>query len=254
MNSTVEWLSPVEVPALPDNVVHVWRSSLEVDPSTLRRLKSTLAQNELGRAERFIFDPDRNHFVAARGILRDVLGRYLQCAPKIIDFAYGARGKPAISSGGSRHPLCFNLSHSHGLAVIGIARERELGIDVEMIRPDFASEEIAERYFSAKEIADLKRLPTEQRTDGFFLCWTRKEAYIKAKGDGLHIPLDSFDVSLSPEMPATLSSADDSRWGINSFDPSSAPGPHYAAAVVAEGKDWTARYFEWKQKETPIEN
>jgi 4'-phosphopantetheinyl transferase len=231
---------------MPDNVVHVWRASLAVDPSALRRLKSTLEQNELERADRFIFDPDRNHFIAARGILRDVLGRYLQCAPQTIDFVYGTRGKPAISSAGSRHPLCFNLSHSHGLAVIGISRERELGIDVEMIRLDFASEEIAERYFSAKEIADLNKLPTEQRTDGFFLCWTRKEAYIKAKGNGLHIPLDSFDVSVSPEMPATLSSADDSRWGIHSFVPSAASEPRYAAAVVAEGKNWTARYFEWK--------
>jgi len=253
MNTTVEWSSPDAVPALSDNVVHVWRASLAVDPSALRRLKSMLAQNELERAERFIFDPDRDHFIAARGILRDVLGRYLQCAPQTIDFVYGTRGKPAISSAGSRHPLCFNLSHSQGLAVIGIARERELGIDVEMIRPDFASEEIAERYFSAKEIADLNKLPTEQRTDGFFLCWTRKEAYIKAKGDGLHIPLDSFDVSVSPEMPATLSSADDSRWGINSFVPSAASEPHYAAAVVAEGKNWMARYFEWKQREMPIE-
>src|SRR5580704_395189 len=168
MNSTVEWLSAVALPVLPDNMVHIWRASLQVVPSTLRRLKSTLAQNELERAERFIFDPDRNHFIAARGILRDVLGRYLQCAPQMIDFVYGARGKPAIFSAGSPHPLCFNLSHSHGLAVIGIARERELGIDVEMIRPDFASKEIAERYFSAKEIHELSALPAELRTEGFF--------------------------------------------------------------------------------------
>jgi len=254
MNTTAEWLSPVETPALPDDAVHVWRALLEVDPSTLRHLKSTLAQNELERAKRFIFDPDRNHFIAARGILRDVLGRYLQCAPQTIDFVYGARGKPAILSGGSRHPLCFNLSHSHGLAVIGIAREREIGIDVEMIRSEFASDDIAKRYFSAKEIDELSRLPTELRTEGFFLCWTRKEAYIKAKGDGLHIPLDSFDVSLSPEMPATLSSADDSRWGIESFVPYAASEPRYAAAVVAEGKNWTATYFEWNQKDSPIEN
>jgi len=248
MNTTAEWSSPVAAPALPNNVVHVWRASLAVDPSALGRLKSTLAQNELERADRFTFDPDRNHFIAARGILRDVLGRYLQCAPQTIDFVYGARGKPAISSAGSRHPLCFNLSHSHGLAVIGIARERELGIDVEMIRPNFASEEIAERYFSAKEIVDLNKLPTEQRTDGFFLCWTRKEAYIKAKGDGLHIPLDSFDVSLASDRPATLSSADESRWRIESFVPSVASELRYAATVVAEGKDWTVRYFEWKQE------
>jgi 4'-phosphopantetheinyl transferase len=241
MNTTAEWLSPVETPALPDNAVHVWRALLEVDPSTLRRLKSTLAQNELERAERFIFDPDRNHFIAARGILRDVLGRYLQCAPKTIDFVYGARGKPAISSAGSRHPFCFNLSHSHGLAVIGIARKRELGIDVEMIRSEFASEEIAKRYFSAKEIDELCGLPVELQTEAFFLCWTRKEAYIKAKGDGLHIPLDSFDVSLTPGLSPELHTPDRSRWSLRSFS----PGPGYVAAVVEEGNGSQLRYFSW---------
>jgi 4'-phosphopantetheinyl transferase len=241
MNTTAEWLSPVETPALPDDAVHVWRALLEVDPSTLRRLKSTLAQNELERAERFIFEPDRNHFIAARGILRDVLGRYLQCAPQMIDFVYGARGKPAISSAGSSHPLCFNLSHSHGLAVIGIARGREIGIDVEMIRSEFASDDIAQRYFSAKEIHELSRLPAELRTEGFFLCWTRKEAYIKAKGDGLHIPLDSFDVSLTPGLSPELNTSDRSRWSLRSFSPE----PGYVAAVVEEGNGSQLRYFSW---------
>lgn len=241
MNPTVEWLSPVAVPALPDNMVHVWRALLEVDPSILRCLKSTLAQNELERAERFIFDPDRNHFIAARGILRDVLGRYLQCAPQTIDFVFGARGKPAISSGGSRHPLCFNLSHSHGLAVIGIARKRELGIDVEMIRSEFASEEIAKRYFSAEEVQELSELPAKLRTEGFFLCWTRKEAYIKAKGEGLQIPLDSFNVSLTPGLSPELHTSDRSRWSLRSFSPE----PGYVAAVVEEGNSSQFRYFSW---------
>lgn len=249
MNAKVEWSSPTERPVLSSDVIHVWRASLEIiDPATLERLKSTLTENELARAERFIFDQDRNRFIAARGILRDVLARYLQCSPQTVDFAYGARGKPAISSAGSRSPLCFNLSHSHGLVLIGIAREREIGIDVEMIRPEFATEEIAKRYFSAKEIDDLSGLPAGVRTEGFFLCWTRKEAYIKAKGEGLHIPLDSFDVSLAFDRPATLSSADESRWRIESFVPSVASELRYAAAVVAEGKDWTVRYFEWKQE------
>jgi len=241
MSTTAEWLSPVETLALPDDAVHVWRALLEVDPSTLRHLKSTLAQNELERAERFIFDPDRNHFIAARGILRDVLGRYLRCAPQTIDFVYGALGKPAILSGGSRHPLRFNLSHSHGLAVIGIAREREIGIDVEMIRPEFASDDIAKRYFSAKEIDELSRLPTELRTEGFFLCWTRKEAYIKARGEGLHIPLDSFNVSLTPGISPELNTSHSSRWSLRSFSPE----PGYVAAVVEEGNGSQLRYFSW---------
>jgi len=247
MSTAAEWSSPMETPELAGNAIHVWRASMAMDSAALRRLESTLADHERARAERFHFERDRNRFIAARGFLRDLLGRYLQCAPQAIEFAYGPRGKPAIASHESRHPLRFNLSHSHELAVIGIKREREIGIDVELVRPEFAGEEIAKRYFSAKELDELSRLPAEVRTEGFFLCWTRKEAYIKARGDGLHIGLESFDVSLSPGKPATLSSADESRWSIESFVPSLVDEPRYAAAVVAEGKDWTARYFEWRE-------
>ncbi len=248
MSASGEWASPVESIELPDNEVHVWRASLEIDSAELRRFEGLLANDEKIRAERFIFDRDRNRFIAARGILRCVLGRYLQRPAQGIGFVYGPRGKPAIAEGVSRPPVYFNLSHAHGLAVIGITLKREIGIDVELIRPDFASEEIAKRYFSPKEINGLNALPAERRTEGFFLCWTRKEAYIKAKGDGFHIALDSFDVSLSPDEPAQLSSADESRWRIESFIPSIVLEQRYAGAVVAEGKDWTACYFEWKQQ------
>jgi len=247
MKAPVEWSSPLAIPQLANGEIHVWRASLSVHPSILRSLESALAQDEKARATRFIFERDRDRFIAARGILRDLLGRYIPCTPKRIDFTYGPRGKPAIVGPGTRPDIRFNLSHSHSLAVITIGRGRELGIDVELIRTEFAGEEIARRYFSAKEIAELSRLPAELRSEGFFLCWTRKEAYIKAKGDGLQIPLDSFDVSLSPGLPATLSSADESRWKIESFVPSVDAQPRYAAAIVAEGKDWTARYFEWQQ-------
>jgi 4'-phosphopantetheinyl transferase len=241
MNDTAEWAYPAERSVLSRDMIHVWRASLEIEPATLQRLKSTLAKNELERAERFIFDQDRNRFIAARGILRNVLARYLQCAPQTIEFVYGARGKPAISSGSTRDPLRFNLSHSHGLALIGLAREHEIGIDLEMIRSDFASEEIAKRYFSAKEIDELRGLPADLRTEGFFLCWTRKEAYIKAKGDGLHIPLDSFDVSLTPGLPPELNCSDRSRWSMISLTPESG----YVAAVVEEGNGSQLCHFNW---------
>ena len=246
MSPATEWLSPVVTPQVADNEVHVWRASLEIDSAAMQHLKGTLADDEQARAERFIFDRDRNHFIVARGVLRDVLGRYLQRAPEAISFIYGPRGKPAIGGGGAHPPVYFNLSHAHGLALIGIARKREIGIDVELVRPDFASQEIAKRYFSSKEIDRLNALPAGRRTHGFFLCWTRKEAYIKARGDGLHIPLDSFDVSLSPDEPAELFSADESRWKIESFTPSIVPEQSYVGAVVAEGKDWKPRYLDWK--------
>src|SRR5277367_2692977 len=246
MKSTIEWSSPAATPRLADREIHVWRTSLSTDELTLRRLEATLADQEKARAARFIFERDRDRYIAARGIVRDLLGQYLRCAPQSIEFVYGPHGKPALAGAALRPAICFNLSHSHGLTVAAIGREREVGIDVELIRPEFAGEQIARRYFSAKEIDELSGLPAELRTEGFFLCWTRKEAYIKAKGDGLQIPLDSFDVSLSPGRPATLASVDEPRWGIESFIPSLASESNYAAAIVAEGKDWTARYFAWK--------
>ncbi len=242
MSSPVEWLSPPETPQLADDTIHVWRASLAMDSAALQRLENTLAEDERVRAGRFIFERDRNAFVAARGILRDLLSRYLSCAPQTIEFVYGPRGKPAISDKRqSPQRLSFNLSHAQGLALIGIGRDREIGIDVELIRPEFGGEEIAKRYFSPQEIDELGRLPTELRAEGFFLCWTRKEAYIKAKGDGLHIPLESFDVSLTPGLPAKLNSDDQARWGLRSL----APEPGYAAAIVAEGDDWQLRQCRW---------
>jgi 4'-phosphopantetheinyl transferase len=250
MNSIIEWSSTEENPVLGTSEIHVWRAFLSLDHASLRHLESTLAEDEKTRAARFIFERDRDHFVAARGILRDLLARYVSRAPGTIKFVYGPHGKPAVADSDAKVAVRFNLSHSHGIAVIAIGLGRELGVDVEMLRPDFAGEDIAKRYFSEREVDELVKLPAELRTEGFFRCWTRKEAYIKARGDGLHLPLDSFSVSLSPDRFPTLSSADQTRWKIESFVPSSKPKPGYAAAVVAEDKDWTSRYFEWKRTET----
>ena len=247
MKSTTEWSSPLATPELARGEIHVWSASLVTDEVTLRSLEATLVDEERERARRFIFERDRDRYVAARGILRDLLGQYLRCAPQSVEFVYGPHGKPALAGAALRPAICFNLSHSHGLAVVAIGREQEVGIDVELIRAEFASEAIAKRYFSAKEIDELSRLPAELRTEGFFLCWTRKEAYIKAKGDGLRIPLDSFDVSLTPGKQATLSSVDKSHWSIESFVPCLVSDSRYVAAIVAQGKDWTPRYFEWKK-------
>jgi 4'-phosphopantetheinyl transferase len=246
MKSTIEWLFPRATPELAGNDIHVWRASLTSDQATLRGFESTLTDDERARAQRFVFESDRDHFIAAHGFLRDLLGAYLHCPPRTARFAYGPHGKPFVASRGAQSDVCFNLSHSHGVALIAIGRKRQIGIDIELIRPEFAAEEIAKRYFSAKEVDELGKLPVESRVEGFFLCWTRKEAYVKARGDGLHIPLDSFSVSVSPDAAATLSSADESRWRIESFVPSAVSEPHYVASVVAEGKDWRPRYFEWK--------
>jgi 4'-phosphopantetheinyl transferase len=244
MNATIEWSSPGTTSDLAGDEVHVWRVYLIGDGTASRHIASILSADEQARATRFIFERDRHRYISARGILRDLLGKYMQCAPQKIEFEYGPHGKPAVASPNSRSGISFNLSHSHGLAVVAMARNREVGIDVELIRPEFAGEDIAKRYFSVTEVAELNALPAQRKAEGFFLCWTRKEAYIKARGDGLHMPLDSFSVSLSPNNPAKLSSADESRWSMESFVPSVAQGSRYVATVVAEGKDWKTRYFD----------
>lgn len=242
MTILTEWLPLVSAPELANAEVHVWRAPLTADSSVVQWLHGTLQPDERSRAERFILERDRKRFIAARGILRQLLGAYLQCEPQKLDFMYGPYGKPAISSARLRRPLSFNVSHSHELALIAVASGRELGIDVEKIRPEFAGEEIATRYFSAPEIDELRQLPVAQRAEGFFHCWTRKEAYVKALGEGLRFPLDSFRVSLTPGSPARLQSADCHRWTLRSL----APEHGYVAALVGEGSDWQMRQFSWR--------
>ena len=135
----------------------------------------------------------------ARGLLRTLLGRYLQVSPASIVFKYGSKGKPALAGPAG---IDFNVSHSGGLAVFAFTADCEVGVDVERIRPRPDMQGIANRFFCSEEAAELMSLTAGQREHGFYLCWTRKEAYIKASGDGLSVPLDSFRVTLRPGQPA----------------------------------------------------
>ena len=247
MQSTINWLAPQVHPELSRQAVHIWRASLEFDSAQLESFARTLSDDERTRAQRFLFERDRNSFIAARGILRDLLARYSGCVPRNIEFVYGPHGKPALADRATPYLLRFNLSHSHGLALIAVTREREIGVDVEKIQPERAGEEIANRYFSPAEAEELRTLPADLRPEGFFLCWTRKEAYVKALGEGLRFPLDRFQVSLSPGKPAQLHGDAGLRWSIEAFDPSFNSEPRYVAAVISEGQDSTAQFFEWKE-------
>ena len=226
----VSWSPAAKDLTLQNDEVHICLAGLDVDPPERTRLRSYLNQEEVSRAERFVFPRDRDHFIVARGRLRELVGRYLHCPPNVVQFKTGRYGKLSLLD--DLDTLRFNLSHSNGIALYGFCRGRELGIDTEKIRPGFAGEEIAARYFSAAEQKELAEVPTELRDTAFFLCWTRKEAYIKAHGDGLQIPLDSFDVSLKPGEPATLRSADSGRWSMRSF----VPAPEFLAAIIVEGE------------------
>ncbi|MGB8681806.1 MAG: 4'-phosphopantetheinyl transferase superfamily protein [Candidatus Binatus sp.] len=240
----VPWLSPPERLSLAGNAVHVWRASLDQRSSQADGFLNTLDDDERSRAGRFYFSRDRERFIVARGVLRALLGRYLNRAPESLAFSYNTHGKPALDS--ESDAIRFNLSHSHGTALYAVTRGREIGVDLEFIRCDLEAEQIAERFFSHREIATLRALPLSLRKYAFFLCWTRKEAYIKARGDGLSMPLDQFDVSLIPGEPAALLSTQPDRgeavrWSLWNLTPASG----YAAALAAEGRDWTLSCWQW---------
>jgi len=240
MDPTITWSPAPRVLTLAPNSLHVWRASLDVPPESLARFSALLPEREAARAKRFFYDRDRHPYTVAQATLRVLLGRYLQIPPESVRTQNGPQGKPYLAKQLHASKLQFNISHSLGMALFAFAHQRELGIDIEKIRPNFASRDIAQRYFSRQETAELDALPPASYTEAFFLCWTRKEAYIKARGQGLHIPLDSFSVTLTPDRPATLTSSDSECWSIYSFRPS----PEFVAAVVAERHDWELSCYD----------
>ncbi len=185
--------------------IDVWRIPI-VDESdeTLQSLESILSPDELKRARRFHFRHDRIEYATARASLRRILARYTRSEPRQLTFTYAAMGKPMLAGSPSDSGISFNLSHSHGLAVCAVASGREVGIDVERLRQRESFDQIAERFFSPREFSAYQRIPEAQRLQAFFECWTRKEAFLKARGSGLAFPLDRFDVSFGPGNPAAL--------------------------------------------------
>ena len=181
--------------------VHVHAVRLQAPDGVIEKFRALLSPDETARAGRFRFERLQRSFVLGRGSLRVLLGHYLNSPPRDIQFSYGANGKPSLA--GPAH-IRFNASHSGGLALFSFTFDCEIGIDVEAIRPMPDIEDIAKRFFSAEETAELMSLPADEREQGFFLCWTRKEAYIKATGEGLSAPLDSFRVTLRPSEPARI--------------------------------------------------
>ncbi|MBA7638704.1 4'-phosphopantetheinyl transferase Sfp [subsurface metagenome] len=232
---------------LRNDEVHIWRVSLDQNASYVQSLQQILSADEKARARRVYFEKDRKHFIVARGLLRVILSRYLDMKPNQVRFCYSLYGKPGLIYPSEGETLNFNVSHSCGLALYAITRGREVGIDLERIRTHFGCEQIAERFFSPQENAMLRTFPANRvKHKAFFNCWTRKEAYIKAKGEGLSLPLDQFDVSFAPGEPAALcftseASDESSRWLLRALQ----PGPGYVAALVVEGHDWRLKCWEW---------
>jgi len=229
------WSHPPQSLSLRSNEVHVWRIGLGQPPELHERCLRTLNREEQARANRFHFEKHRRRFIVARGFLRFLLARYLDTKPEDVRFSYGRYGKPKLEEQRPNR-LRFNASRSRELAVFGFGYDHELGVDIEYINQNFASEDIARRFFSRSEVETLSALPDAQKVEAFFRCWTRKEAYIKAIGSGLSHPLDQFDVTLAPGEPAALlrdveSPQATARWSFLDLD----VGEDYVAALAVEG-------------------
>lgn len=233
------WDPAPNCPSLSKAEVHVWAASLDRSASSLDLIHDVLSSDERVRAEAFHFAQDREKYILARGSLRIILGRYLDVNPSGIRLSYNSHGKPALDQEFAASQLKFNVSRSSGMALCAVTIDRELGVDIEHFRSNVVQEDIAERFFSPGEVAVLRALPEQMQVQAFFACWTRKEAYIKARGQGLSIPLDQFEVSLVPGQPASLervfTDPDEAhRWTFEDL----IPAPEYAGAVCVEGHGW----------------
>jgi len=221
--------------------VHVWRLRLDTPEHPYEWL---LSGEELERAERFRFPKDRAHYIVARASLRLLLAGYLGGDARRLSFEYGPHGKPRLSEPGAPD-LRFNLTHSNGRALIAVALAREVGVDLEYVRREVTEDAIARRFFSTPEVRSLESLLPAEQTPAFFRCWTSKEAYLKARGDGIFYGLHHFTVSLLPHQPPALLAnskhpEEVDRWRLEAVD----VWPEFAACVAAEGSDWSLLTFD----------
>lgn len=230
--------------------VHVWRVDLDISAAGQHQLMQVLDAEEQARAARFRTARLRRHFIAARGALREVLSRYLGTAPERLAFDYGPQGKPSLAAQTGGERLYFNVSHSYGMALIAVTQDTEVGIDIEYLHRTVGGPEIVERFFSPQEVAVFRALPAEVQPHAFLYGWTRKEAFIKARGEGLTLPLDQFSVSLRPGEPARLLEVqwdpdEVTRWTLHHLD----PGPDYVAALALQGVPHSVEQWHWELAE-----
>jgi 4'-phosphopantetheinyl transferase len=239
-------LSSIGSQKISSGTVHLWQFDIALPREQADRYRGILSPDENQRADRFHFDRDRIRFIAARAAMRSILAGYLNVTPGKITFSYAANGKPELAGECNESGLKFNLSHSRDRALLGVVSNACIGVDIEYINQEFTTDEIAQRFFAPGEVARLRAMHATERAAAFFSCWTRKEAYIKAVGQGLSLPLDSFEVAFGPGVKPSLLSVEASpdeagRWSMYSIP--AAEG--YAAAIILEGKDHKLEYREW---------
>lgn len=241
------WKPTSEVPPLLSDAIHIWHANLELSSTQISHLQTILSMEESQRAARFKFSYLRQRFIAAKGILRILLGKYLNQSPKNIIFSYGSHGKPELDyelfSTSSIH---FNQSDSKTFALYAFTKSNPIGVDIECIRTDIEALSLAERFFSANETITLKNQPPEQQIAAFFRIWTRKEAFIKAIGEGLSFPLDEFEVNLDEESAKLLTIRANARaaaqWTLLTLQPNTG----YVGAVAVEAKIDQIKLFNYQ--------
>ncbi|MCC5614401.1 4'-phosphopantetheinyl transferase superfamily protein [Nostoc sp. CHAB 5836] len=232
------WLpAPTDLTLLPDEI-HVWRIELDQPEAQLQHLATTLSSDETARAERFYFQQHRQRFIAGRGILRIILARYLGIKPSQVEFNYQQRGKPVLADTFADSGLAFNLSHSQDLGLCAVNCTRQIGVDLEYIRPMSDLEAIAKRFFLPREYEMLRSLSPNQQQEVFFRYWTCKEAYLKATGEGLS-QLEQIEVSLTPTEPAKLQILQD--WSLFEL----VPANNYVAAVAVANFGWNLKCWQY---------
>ncbi len=230
---------------VPTGRVDVWSVRLD-EPARTGSEILTLSPDEIARANRFHFEKDRIHFTRCRSALRDLLAGYLAIPAADIRFEYLTSGKPQLAAEQNPSALQFNVSHSANMALIAVGSEHRLGVDIEKIRGDVDTSALAERFFSLRERAGLQALPEHLRVPGFFACWTRKEAFLKATGEGLSFPLEDFSVTthpdLDPEIEEIKGSTDNGkRWFL--ADLSIVDG--FRATVARERSPYRLETYAW---------
>ena len=244
----IDWTEPPANWSPPADQVDVWAASLSQSTNLLSSRKSVLSTDELTRAERFRFDQDRNRFVAGRGLLRVILGRYLGLKPGVLSFTYRLRGKPALAEQCGGRRLHFNVTHSDDLILVAVSTICDVGIDVEQIRPLSDADDIAARYFTSGESAGLRELPAAQKPRAFFNLWTRKEAWLKATAEGISDSLNRVEVSFLPGEPARLirlfgSCEAVQEWSLCELTPASG----YIGALAAPVKQVPINCWRWPE-------
>ena len=237
--SPQQWNIPPSTFHLSPDEIHVWQTPLVVPEPIHQQLTQNLSAKDQTRAASFYFDKDRTRWIVGRAVLRILLARYLNTDPHSLNFDTNPYGKPFLTYPSLPIPLQFNLSHSGDLALYAFTYTRHIGIDIEYKRPGIEYDALARVSFSPNERATLRSLPDLLKHDAFYNCWSRKEAYIKARGKGIYLPLDQFDVSLIPGEPAALlASREDpeapTHWTLHDFPPI----PDYSSALAVEGRDW----------------